>query len=509
MPSHLYPRLNGHQKIYPCQVPGCFRARNNSTEKKNVRWFHTKDAMVKHMNRKHNLGIQNESTILCNIGLSQEANKKRHLSSTKFLESSNSNEMHRAFPCQVLGCTRARNEIKDKTHILWFSSKMEMTRHLNAKHEVGVRRLKGVRKTLSSYNFSGIKYHELGRTNCETTDIKEQVKLITTKSETTSAFLPPLSPKRMECNINIQGNGFDIDEHLQTKTAPYLPPLSPKADSFNSALDFKGVENSDRLKRVNASISINKNSLLSKYCYGHEDAFEKDVCSSGNSWDLSQKRCSVLRGQTDDIKMNLQFTYTCAFCDFQELIKESINKHIWDIHFEWVNDRKMINCPHCPHQEEKLEDLAWHVNVCHLLNRKFPEKGYFFSCLGCNKTSNDVNSLKQHKEKCECKLMRFGYRHSEIRSYEVTKNPINHAEKNTCFLQKSTNFRMHPTQNKCIQKANATQEEAGNRQKKIVRFLSERKHPSSYAFAFKTKKKFGIEKQKLKRIPQTFWEKYC
>ena len=169
----------------------------------------------------------------------------------------------------------------------------------------------------------------------------------------------------------------------------------------------------------------------------------------------------------------------------------------------------MIKCLHCPHRSEYLSKLAWHVSVCHLLNQEYLEKGYFFSCLKCNKKFNDVNSFNQHKEKYECKEQRCGYKLHKIKNYELTKKPINLAEKNTCFLQKNTNFVMHPGQNKCIQKTSTTQEEAGKRQKKIVRFLSERKHPSSYAFAFKTKKKLGIEKQKLKRSAQTFWEKYC
>ena len=323
MHSHLYPNLNGHPKIYPCQVSGCSRANNNSTEEVNVRWFHTKDDMVKHMNRKHSLGVQNESKILCNIGLSREANKKRHHASTKFLETSNSNEIHGQFPCQVSGCTRARNESKHKTHILWFSSKIEMTRHLNAKHGVGVRLLQSARKSSSSYTHLGIKSHELSQLNYDTTEIKRQVKFLTPQSETTSPYLPPLSPKVMHCNINIQGDGLVIDEHLETQNAPYLPPLSPKADSINAALDFK-----DSKTGGNASISNYKKSLLATNCYGYEDAFRKNARSSGNSWPLSEKRCTILPGQSDDIKKNFQFTYTCAFCGFQEFIKESIRMYL-------------------------------------------------------------------------------------------------------------------------------------------------------------------------------------
>ena len=509
MPSHLYPHLNEHQKIYPCQVAGCSRAKNNSSEKKSIRWFHTKDAMVRHMNRIHNLGVQNERNILYNIGLSQETNKQRHLSFTKLLKSSKSNKMPRMFPCQVSGCTRARYESKNETNIHWFPSKMEMVHHLNTEHGVGVRVVQGVRKCISSCKYSDIKSHEIGRFNCDTIDSTRQGKFITLKSETTSPYLPPLSPKLVHCNINSDGDDLGVAEHSETKCSPYLPPLSPNDVSFDDSLDFKFADCPDRLNGVNASISIHQNSRLSKYWLGTEDAFRKDALSSGNCVTLSGKGCSILPSQTDNIKMNIQFAYACAFCDLMESRRELIRKHIWNIHFEWVNDRKMINCLHCPQRSEYLSELAWHVTVCHLLSQDYLEKGYFFYCLECNEKFNDVNSFKQHKENDNCKQKRYGYRHFELSKYDMTKNQINHEVGNTCLLQKSTNLRMYPKQNKCIQKYTATPEEAGKRQKKTVRFLSERNHPSSYAFVSRTNKKLRTEKQKLKGSAQTFWEKYC
>ena len=45
-------------RTFPCHISGCVRARNGSTEKVNIRWFRSKDAMVQHMNREHEIGIQ-------------------------------------------------------------------------------------------------------------------------------------------------------------------------------------------------------------------------------------------------------------------------------------------------------------------------------------------------------------------------------------------------------------------------------------------------------------------
>ena len=184
--------------------------------------------------------------------------------------------------------------------------------------------------------------------------------------------------------------------------------------------------------------------------------------------------------------------------------------HIWDCHFEWVKDRKMVKCLHCPHRSDKLSELSWHVSVCHLLTHDYLEKGYFFCCFGCNKQFHDVEAFKQHKQKYDCEQKTYNvYRNIEPKNCDVTKNQINHTKGNTCLLQKTTKFGMHSRQNKCIQNTTTEQKQAENKQKKIVRFLSERKHPSSYAFAFKKNKNLGTGKEKLRRSEQTFWEKYC
>ena len=132
MPSHLYAHSNGQDRIYPCQVSGCPRGRNGSAEKKNVRWFDSKNSMVKHMNRKHNICIMNDEKRLHNIDKSR--GDIRPICSTL-----DSQESLRRFPCLFQGCVRARNESRNKTNIKWFASKLERTRHLNRKHGAAIR----------------------------------------------------------------------------------------------------------------------------------------------------------------------------------------------------------------------------------------------------------------------------------------------------------------------------------------------------------------------------------
>ena len=132
MSSHLYSRLNGQERIFPCQVSRCPRARNNSVERRNVRWFCSKELMVKHMNRKHNICIKTERKRLHNIGLSQGAIRP-------ICSGFDSQESLRRFPCLFQGCFRARNESRNKTHIKWFTSKLERNRHLNRKHGAAIR----------------------------------------------------------------------------------------------------------------------------------------------------------------------------------------------------------------------------------------------------------------------------------------------------------------------------------------------------------------------------------
>ena len=116
MPSHLYAHSNGQDRIYPCQVSGCPRGRNGSAEKKNVRWFDSKNSMVKHMNRKHNICIKSGEKRLHNIGVSRGDIRP-------ICSAFDSQETLRRFPCLIKGCARASNGSNEKVDIKWFTSK--------------------------------------------------------------------------------------------------------------------------------------------------------------------------------------------------------------------------------------------------------------------------------------------------------------------------------------------------------------------------------------------------
>ena len=171
---------------FPCHISGCSRARNKSTEKMNIRWFTSKDAMVRHMNKTHCINIHESKNEQKRIDLYSDAITHSSKSMNQ-VTSPNSIRVAQSFPCPISGCNRAKNASTENSNIRWFASKLERAHHLNTKHGMGLECI--------HYNSSN----------------KEPPK---------TPYLPPIS---REIKIKTDNSGDDDD----SKQAPGREPLHP------------------------------------------------------------------------------------------------------------------------------------------------------------------------------------------------------------------------------------------------------------------------------------------
>ena len=509
MSSHLYSRSNGQEKIYPCQVSKCPRARNNSNERKNVRWFYSKELMVKHMNRKHNICIKNEEKRLHNIDKSRE--DFRPICSTL-----DSQESLRRFPCLVKGCVRARNESREKFDIKWFASKQEMTRHLNKKHGTAIRSCSKSTSNISQNETVNKTSIQDTKSMHEVVKKEERCSSISSDHKISSFYQPILSPK---CEPNVGTIIEFANDSLRkasgkAKTSPYLPPLSPNGPSSRIAFDHK--MRNGRTPRARANL---KEPLASTD--ESQKPLDKSILEGENNW-IGKKhsvsaetkvsrnvnnRKTLFPGPTDDENYAIEFAYVCAFCNWQTTDKRILNHHIWEVHFVWVNGHKMINCQHCPQRLEKLWELAWHTKMWHLLDREYLENGYFVICLKCNaffETEIDIEDFEIHKKGSICRQQ--CYENPILRTKDsITENVKDHFERNCTGGNVDSFMQFEKNDDECKDTNVATRAGSNNSENKKARFFASKNCPSSHESAAKS----CTTKNPKSKHPKTFWEIHC
>ena len=502
MSSHLYAYSNGQDRIYPCQVPGCPRGRNNSVEKKNVRWFDSKNSMVKHLNRKHNICIKSGEKRLHNIGMSQG-------SIQPIRSAFGSQETLRRFPCLIEGCDRARNESKEKVDFKWFTSKLEMTRHLNKEHGAGI-------CTKLHFNSEKCFIKTVDKTNIKDTKLmhkvlnrKERNSRISSNHEISSFNLPTISPKcEPHPTTFIEFSNDSLDKATrEEKGSPYLPPLSPNGPSSKIAFDHKMLDYRPsrmlaHLKGSRASTDSSKTLLLKTFLEAKNNTIGKNHSASiENNVSVKGNKCDAFfPGQIDQGNKEIEFAYICAFCNWKTSEIGSLNYHIWDFHFQWVNGHKMINCLHCPYRSEKLWELAWHTRNWHLLlDRDYLEKGYLIYCLKCNEQFLDFKIFEYHKESGACNL----HSHCKLKD-PVTENGETYYKQIHTSRNASSSMQHEPS-DKCMDKFFATYTKTNSSKNKGVRFFHKKDCSSSHE---SVAKKRNTEILKATR-QKPFWEKYC
>ena len=508
MSSHLYSRLNGQERIFPCQVSRCPRARNNSVERRNVRWFCSKELMVKHMNRKHNICINTERKRLHNIGLSQGAIRP-------ICSGFDSQEGLRRFPCLFQGCVRARNESRNKTNIKWFTSKLERTRHLNRKHGAAIRTNQKFSPKRSQNDVeTKIDKHE-AQSNFVVLKKTDTCSTISSNHEISSRYRPPHSVKCEPLHTTVIEFSNDSLSNAteKAKNAPYLPPLSPNGPSSRIAFDHK--MRNRRPPRVKANL---KESEIATD--RNQKPMQKKMVEGENNWiGKSSSEPAVMKktingndhdalcpGKTNNENNALEFTYLCAFCNWKGTEIGSLNYHIWERHFEWFRGHKMIHCLHCPQRLEKLSELAWHTRMWHNLEHDYLENGYVVCCIRCNELFLDYDLFDNHQKSGDCSKQ---YREKLINTTNDsgTESGKNNLGEN-CTGRNENHF-MHfaHSDDECKDENVAKRINSKNNKNRNARFFATKNCPSSHESVAKAQ---SCKKQNQKSKQQKpFWEKYC
>ena len=463
----------GNQKgAFPCQMSGCSRARNTSTEKMSIRWFASKDTMVRHMNRFHCIKMQESKNELKRINLYSDAITQSSKSMNQ-VTSPNSIRVAQSFPCPISGCNRAKNASTEKTNIRWFSSKLERAHHLNTKHGMG----------LECIHYSS-----------------------SNKEPSETPYLPPIS---REVKIKTDNKGYDEDDNCGRSTSSYsepkktiyLPALSPTTPSRTRERRNEVLLPSKRSCTPSwvSDHILGKNRRGIKEVYSCLSEAKDNIVSNDDDSTIQNTRHPIQETENRD------FAYVCAFCNVKIWRKEIMNIHIWNKHFEWIENRKVISCPHCPYQSEYLETLCWHVNVNHLLTHDHLEKGYLLLCIKCRAIFSSLEDFESHKRKSDCKQKI----QKSMSSAEttITNRDNGNTSRKQAYLQDDVNFQKQLRTKEAFSGKEKGEKEFDNaKNKKRIRFLETRNKAFSPNFSVKPNTLCNAPKSKR---PQTFWEKYC